>query len=186
MSKQDFTHPSTGSLSNHTCGVGNIAWNTVAASPFARQVSVNSWQELPALLDRLQREPDDYINKLQVTVSGLPQHSGMGPHSQSLARAPVPSITSAYVSKPRSIHSSIASEPKVRCFCNRSERGQCISPESVAVLARCPTLILICTRSVNFGSRAPITCTRFGMQGTHQCFLCFSKPCAAVTVVGCL
>eukprot|EP00752_Nemacystus_decipiens_P013271 g11759.t1 len=65
VSKRDFTHPSTGDMSDHTCGVGDIAWNTVAASPFARQVSVDSWDELPALLDRLQHESDDYINKLQ-------------------------------------------------------------------------------------------------------------------------
>lgn len=79
VSKQDFTHPSTGSLSNHTCGVGNIAWNTVAASPFASQVSVDSWQELPALLERLQHEPDNYINKLQVMVSVLSSAPRYGP-----------------------------------------------------------------------------------------------------------
>lgn len=66
VSKLDFTNPATGLLSNHTCGVGIIAWNTVAASPFAKKVSVNTWQELPALLDRLQQESAEYINNLQV------------------------------------------------------------------------------------------------------------------------
>lgn len=66
VSKLDFTHPVVGTKSNTTCGDGDIAWNTVAASPFAQQVSVNDWLELPDLLDRLQREPDEYINKLQV------------------------------------------------------------------------------------------------------------------------
>ncbi|CAB1096925.1 unnamed protein product [Ectocarpus sp. CCAP 1310/34] len=65
VSKLDFTHPVVGTKSNSTCGDGDIAWNTVAASPFAKQVSVNNWLELPDLLDRLQREPDEYINNLQ-------------------------------------------------------------------------------------------------------------------------
>lgn len=38
----------------------------MAGSPFAQEVSVNSWIELPELLDRLQHEPDEYIDKLQV------------------------------------------------------------------------------------------------------------------------
>jgi len=49
--------------------VGPVAWNVVAASPFAQEVSVADWTELPALLDRLRREPDDYIDRLQVRPS---------------------------------------------------------------------------------------------------------------------
>ncbi|CAM9787070.1 unnamed protein product [Ectocarpus sp. 12 AP-2014] len=65
VSKLDFTQPALGALSTQTCGDGDVAWNIVAASPFVEAVSVNDWHELPALLDRLRQEPDDYINKLQ-------------------------------------------------------------------------------------------------------------------------
>lgn len=64
VSKLDYTHPAYNGTTN--CGVGEVSWNTVAASPFAKDVSVNDWTELSGLLDRLRQEPDDYINRLQV------------------------------------------------------------------------------------------------------------------------
>lgn len=69
VSKLDFTNPAYNKTSS--CGVGMVAWNVVAASPFAKEVSVNDWTELPALLDRLRREPDDYIDGLQVRTDGI-------------------------------------------------------------------------------------------------------------------
>ncbi len=66
VSKLDFTNPAYNGTYN--CGVGPVAWNVVAASPFAREVSVGDWTELPALLDRLRQEPDDYIDRLQVRI----------------------------------------------------------------------------------------------------------------------
>lgn len=69
VSRRDFTNPQyhvPGDPANTTCGEGTVSWNTVAGSPFAREVSVGNWGELPALLDRLQRAPDNYIDKLQV------------------------------------------------------------------------------------------------------------------------
>lgn len=38
----------------------------MAASPFAQAVSVASWEELPELLDRLQHEPREVLDQLQV------------------------------------------------------------------------------------------------------------------------
>lgn len=64
MSKLDYTHPAYNGTTN--CGVGEVAWNTVAASPFAKYVSVDDWTELPALLDRLRHATDDYVDDLQV------------------------------------------------------------------------------------------------------------------------
>lgn len=55
-------------MSHSTCGAGAVAWNTVASSPFAKEFSVDSWEELPALLDRLLNLSDEYTNKLQVKV----------------------------------------------------------------------------------------------------------------------
>ncbi|CAM9373761.1 unnamed protein product [Scytosiphon promiscuus] len=63
VSKLDFTDPPYNAPDN--CGVGPVAWNVVAGSPFAKEVSVNDWTELPALLDRLRREPAEYIDRLQ-------------------------------------------------------------------------------------------------------------------------
>ncbi len=75
VSKLDFTHPANSSLSHHTCGVGEIAWNIVATSPFAREASVTSWEDLSALLDQLRGEPEEYINQLQVMPwSAAPFH----------------------------------------------------------------------------------------------------------------
>ncbi|CAM9736768.1 unnamed protein product [Ascophyllum nodosum] len=51
---------------SHPCGEGPAAWNTVAASPFAQAVSVESWEELPQLLDELMEMSDDAIDQLQV------------------------------------------------------------------------------------------------------------------------
>ena len=65
VSKLDFTHP-VYSFSNQSCRIGDASWNTVAASPFAREVSVNTWHDLPALLDELWQKPDHFVNKLQV------------------------------------------------------------------------------------------------------------------------
>ncbi|CAN0079149.1 unnamed protein product [Scytosiphon promiscuus] len=65
VSKLDFTHPTTGPMIFHDCGIGEVAWNTVADSPFAKEVSVENWGELPALLDRLKEAPPGYIDKLQ-------------------------------------------------------------------------------------------------------------------------
>lgn len=63
----DYTNPAFHKRRNvDACGTGDTAWNTVAASPYAQAVSVDSWSELPGLLDRLQDESDDYINQLQV------------------------------------------------------------------------------------------------------------------------
>lgn len=75
MSKLDFTDPPY--LAPDNCGNGPVAWNVVAGSPFAKEVSVNDWTELPALLDRLRGEPDEYIDRLQVRgplrhAAGLP------------------------------------------------------------------------------------------------------------------
>lgn len=68
VSKRDYTHPAYNGTTN--CGVGEVAWNTVAASPFAKHVSVNDWTELPALLDRLRGETDHYVDRLQVCRCG--------------------------------------------------------------------------------------------------------------------
>ncbi|CAM9294234.1 unnamed protein product, partial [Hapterophycus canaliculatus] len=65
VSKTDFTEPEYEFPTGVNCGVGTIGWNVVAGSPFAKQASVNTWSELPALLERLRREPADYIDKLQ-------------------------------------------------------------------------------------------------------------------------
>ncbi len=53
--------------STTTCGNGNISWNTVAASPFAREVPLDTWDDLPNQLDILRQKPDGYIQNLQVT-----------------------------------------------------------------------------------------------------------------------
>lgn len=48
------------------CGAGNASWDTVAASPFAEEVSVGTWDEVPELFERLKDMPGEYIDKLQV------------------------------------------------------------------------------------------------------------------------
>ncbi|CAM9626304.1 unnamed protein product [Scytosiphon promiscuus] len=65
VSKTDFTEPEYEYPRGVNCRPGTVGWNTVAASPFAKQVSVNTWSELPELLDRLRHEPVEYIDKLQ-------------------------------------------------------------------------------------------------------------------------
>ncbi len=66
VSKLDYTHSV---FEFHgTCGTGEIAWNTVASSPFAKKTSVESWDELPLLLDKLWQMSDDDLTRLQVTV----------------------------------------------------------------------------------------------------------------------
>lgn len=74
VSKLDFTTPAYNTTTN--CGVGMVAWNVVAASPFAKEVSVNDWTELPALLNSLRRQSDDYINRLQVHDDGSSVRTG--------------------------------------------------------------------------------------------------------------
>lgn len=66
MSRLDYHHPVYSQHANITCGIGDVSWNTVAGSPFAERVSVESWEDLPALLDRLRAMPLEDINKLQV------------------------------------------------------------------------------------------------------------------------
>lgn len=65
ISKLDYTDPAY-LLRNRSCGIGETSWNTVASSPFAKEASVNSWEELPDLLHDLLQKSDEYINKLQV------------------------------------------------------------------------------------------------------------------------
>lgn len=64
VSKEDYMNPAY--HAPYACGQGNASWNTVAASPYAKAVSVETWHELPVLLDRLRYESDDVIEKLQV------------------------------------------------------------------------------------------------------------------------
>lgn len=66
VSKLDFTNP-VYSTHGNSCGTGDFAWNTVAESPFAKEVSVDTWDGLSALLDMLRNKPDDYILQLQVS-----------------------------------------------------------------------------------------------------------------------
>ncbi|CAM9523288.1 unnamed protein product [Ascophyllum nodosum] len=67
VSKKDYLDPAFSYGNNpHPCGEGSAAWNTVAASPFAQAVSVDSWEDLPQLLDELLDMPDDTIDQLQV------------------------------------------------------------------------------------------------------------------------
>lgn len=67
ISKSDYTDPAFHKeIRVEACGIGDAAWNTVAASPFARAVSVDTWEDLPELLDRLRAEPDSFLDHLQV------------------------------------------------------------------------------------------------------------------------
>ncbi|CBJ28505.1 conserved unknown protein [Ectocarpus siliculosus] len=66
ISKSDYTDPAFHKeIRVEACGTGDAAWNTVAASPFARAVSVDTWEDLPELLDRLHAEPDSFLDRLQ-------------------------------------------------------------------------------------------------------------------------
>lgn len=69
MSKLDYTHPPR--FDNQSCGVGGVAWNVVASSPFAKKVSVSSWKELPERLHDLLQKSEEDIHKLQVIGSTL-------------------------------------------------------------------------------------------------------------------
>lgn len=70
LSRLDYSHPVYRKKDvNVTCGTGEFSWNTVAGSPFAEEVSVDAWEDLPALLDRLRTMSQEDTNKLQ--VSGL-------------------------------------------------------------------------------------------------------------------
>lgn len=66
VSREDYMNPAF--HAPYACGQGNASWNTVAASPYAKAVSVETWQDLPVLLDRLRNESDDFIETLQVGV----------------------------------------------------------------------------------------------------------------------
>lgn len=67
MSKLDYTHPGY-ELYGHSCGSGDTGWNTVASSPFVKEASVEEWDDLPMLLDKLWQKSDDYLKELQVTT----------------------------------------------------------------------------------------------------------------------
>lgn len=69
MSKSDYTDP-VYKLHGENCGTGNIGWNTVISSPFAKEASVEVWDDLPMLLDRLWAMSDDDLQRLQVTRFG--------------------------------------------------------------------------------------------------------------------
>lgn len=64
VSRQDFLYPTY--HPPFPCREGATSWNTVAGSPFAQAVAVGSWEDLPETLNRLRREPDDVLAKLQV------------------------------------------------------------------------------------------------------------------------
>lgn len=66
MSKLDYDYPVYTKHVNVTCGRGDVAWNTVAGSPFAEKASVYAWEDLPALLDRLRGMSREETIKLQV------------------------------------------------------------------------------------------------------------------------
>lgn len=66
VSRLDYHYPVYSKHVNVTCGTGDVSWNTVAGSPFAEEASVGSWEDLPALLDKLRGMPQEDINKLQV------------------------------------------------------------------------------------------------------------------------
>lgn len=72
ISRQDYLYPSH--MAPFPCGEGNASWNTVAASPFAKEVSVGSWDDLPELLERLKEAPAEYIDNLQ--VGGVERYQG--------------------------------------------------------------------------------------------------------------
>ncbi|CAN0261209.1 unnamed protein product [Ectocarpus sp. 12 AP-2014] len=70
ISKSDYTDPAFHKeIRVEACGTGDAAWNTVAASPFAQAVSVDTWEDLPELLDRLHAEPDSFLDRLQADCS---------------------------------------------------------------------------------------------------------------------
>eukprot|EP00752_Nemacystus_decipiens_P012180 g10798.t1 len=65
VSRLDYHYPVYNKHVNVTCGTGDNSWNTVAGSPFAEEASVDSWEDLPALLDKLREMSQGDINKLQ-------------------------------------------------------------------------------------------------------------------------
>lgn len=66
VSREDYLNPRW--HAPFACGEGHGAWNTIAGSPFAIEVSVRDWEELPALLNRLSEAPQEYLDKLQVRI----------------------------------------------------------------------------------------------------------------------
>lgn len=67
VSKLDYTVPLPLEPDSNggTCGEGVASWNTVASSPFAKEVSVDTWEDLPARLDMLRSMSDEDIGRLQ-------------------------------------------------------------------------------------------------------------------------